>query len=461
MKVESLSRGKKIVYSLGQFGWSLLMGLISTWLVWYFNPPEVSGLAIRIPQGALLGGLTIIGIISAAGRLLDAVTDPWIATLSDRLNHPKGRRIPFMRWGAIPAAILGWLAFVSPVAGESLWNVAFLTLALMGFYVAFTMYVTPYFALVSEFGHTPDEKLDLSTYISLTWFLGFAVSTLVPSVWGIFEQFMDKNTAVQLSLSLFAGAALIFMLIPAYTLDEKRYSHGQPSNESVWQSLKATFANKNFRVFVVSDLVYWFSLTIFQTGIIYFVTVLLVQPEQTAGLILPLSGILSFLCYPLVNLLAKRTGKKRLMVLGFFLFTLAFVYTGVVGPILEGIGIPLGLQAYLIALLTGIPLAIFGILPNAIVADVAESDGIATGQYREGMFFGARTFVQKLGQSLGLLIFSSFLLFGRDVGDDLGIRLAALAAAVLMLGSGFLFFNYREKEVLAGLSATPAPKKEV
>ena len=448
---ESLPRGKKILYSLGQFGWSLMMGLISTWLIWYYNPPDVAGLAIRIPQGAFIAGLTVIGVISALGRLLDAITDPWIATLSDRLNHPKGRRIPFMRWGAIPAAVLGWLTFVSPIAGESLWNVAFLTLTLLGFYVAFTMYVTPYFALVSEFGHSPEEKLDLSTYISLTWFLGFAVATLVPSVWGMFEQFMDRNTAVQAALALFAGVALIFMLLPAYLLDEKRYSHGKSSDESVWKSLAATFRNKNFRVFVISDLVYWFSLTIFQTGIIYFVTVLLVQPEQTAGLILPISGVLSFLCYPAVNLIAKKTGKKRLMIIGFVLFTIAFIYTAVVGSTLEGVGIPLALQAYLIALLTGIPLAIFGILPNAIVADVAEYDGRLTGQFREGMFFGARTFVQKLGQSLGLLIFSSFLLLGRDVGDDWGIRLAALAAAVLMLGSGILFIWYKEREVLAGI----------
>ena len=441
---ERLPLGLKWVYALGQFGWSLLIGLISSWLVWYFLPPDVSGLEIRVPQGAVLGGLTVIGIITAAGRVSDALTDPWIATLSDRLKHPKGRRIPFMRWGAVPAALFCWLAFVSPVPGLSPWNAVFLLFMLLGFYVAYTMYVTPYFALVSEFGHSSNEKLDLSTYISLTWFLGLAVASQAPLIWGALESSMPKTQAVHMTLALLAFVALVFMLIPAFVLDEKRYSRGRPTDESAWTSLRQTFKNRNFRIFVISDFVYWLALTVFQTGIIYFVTVLLVQPEQTAGLILPISGVLSFVCYPLVNVIAKRAGKKRLMLVAFALFALAFLYTALTGSFLDGLGISREAQAYLIAVLTGLPLAVFGILPNAIVADLAEEDGQKTGQFREAMFFGARTFVQKLGQSAGLLGFSSFLLLGRDVGDDLGIRVAAFSAAGLMVVSCIVFAKFRE-----------------
>lgn len=444
-QIENLPLGKKWVYALGQFGWSLLIGLISSWLVWYFIPPEVSGLEIRIPQGAILGGLTIIGIITALGRVVDAITDPWIATLSDRLDHPKGRRIPFMRWGAIPAALFCWLSFVSPVPGESLWNAAFLTLMLLGFYLAYTMYVTPYFALLSEFGHSPSEKLDLSTYISLTWFLGLAAASQAPLIWGALEGSMGKTTAVHLTLALLAFIGLVFMLIPAFALDEKRYSAGRPSKDSAWQSLKTTFRNRDFRIFVTSDFVYWFSLTVFQTGIVYFVTVLLLEPEQTAGLILPIAGVVSFVLYPVVNLIAKRAGKKRLLLLGFLFFAIAFVYTGLAGEVLAGLGISTTIQAFLIAFLMGPPLALFGILPNAIVADLAELDGRETGNYREAVYFGARTFVQKLGQGLGLLVFSSFLYLGKDVGDDLGIRVAAFLSAVLMLVSGLVFLRFRER----------------
>ena len=52
-------------------------------------------------------------------------------------------------------------------------------------------------------------------------------------------------------------------------------------------------------------------------------------------------------------------------------------------------------------------MALLGIIPQAIVADVAEEDAIVTGEKREGMFFAARTFAMKLGQSIAMLVFTS------------------------------------------------------
>ena len=62
-------------------------------------------------------------------RLFDAVTDPIIASISDRWNGVRGRRIPFMSKGAIPAAVFCLLMFVPIVAGESHLNIFWLALA--------------------------------------------------------------------------------------------------------------------------------------------------------------------------------------------------------------------------------------------------------------------------------------------------------------------------------------------
>ena len=63
-----------------------------------------------------------------------------------------------------------------------------------------------------------------------------------------------------------------------------------------------------------------------------------------------------------------------------------------------------------------------GILPQAVVADIAEADRIKTGENREGMFYAARTFAFKLGQSVAMLIFTSLAKVG---SDGLGYRLSA------------------------------------
>ena len=112
---KKLSTGKVWCFAVGQFGWSVLAALISSWLVNYYQPDlitQAAGQPIFIPQGlAILGVLTVLGAITAFGRIFDAVTDPLIASLSDRCKSRAGRRIPFMRAAAIPFALSCILTF--------------------------------------------------------------------------------------------------------------------------------------------------------------------------------------------------------------------------------------------------------------------------------------------------------------------------------------------------------------
>ena len=60
------------------------------------------------------------------------------------------------------------------------------------------------------------------------------------------------------------------------------------------------------------------------------------------------------------------------------------------------------------------------------------------------MFFAARTFAMKLGQSLAMVLFTSI----KGIGSDgLGLRITAAAAAVLCLIGGVILGLYREKDV--------------
>lgn len=442
---EKLPLSKQIAYSLGQFGWSLLSGIIGTYVVFYYIPTSKSGIGIVIPQIAFLGFLTIIGMITMLGRFFDAITDPWIATLSDRSKSKRGRRISFMRNSAIPFAIFTVLVFWTPVQGESYINAIFLTFTLLMHYLFLTMYVTPFFALLSELGHTPEERLNLSTYISITWFLGFAVASQAPTLWNIFVNMgFKKETAILIALSILAAIALVFLLIPVFAIDEKRYCESVPSELKMIESMKATFRNKEFSKFVISDFVYWIAMTTFQNALLYYVTILLDKPEEMLGMLLVLLGVGSFIFYVPVNLLAKKFGKKKLLIFAFFMFAAVYVY----GMFLGKMPIPTTVQAYLLVILASIPMAVFGILPNVVIADIAEYDAKNTGIKREGMFFGTRTFVSKLGQMVSMLILSALLLLNKNGNNELGIRLTALFAAALCIPGLIFLFMYNEKKII-------------
>lgn len=105
-------------------------------------------------------------------------------------------------------------------------------------------------------------------------------------------------------------------------------------------------------------------------------------------------------------------------------------------------------QGYILAVLAAMPMAFLGILPNAILADIAELDAVQTGDRKEGAFFAGRTLLQKFGQSAGVFIFAALTTFGNSPGNDTGIRLSGLVGMTLCLIAAAVFKNYKEEKIL-------------
>jgi len=87
-------------------------------------------------------------------------------------------------------------------------------------------------------------------------------------------------------------------------------------------------------------------------------------------------------------------------------------------------------------------------LPNAILADIAEHDALKSGIKQQGMYFAARTLMQKFGQTFGVILFAMLTTFGKDPGNDFGIRLSGIIAAALCILAGLYFIRYNEKQLI-------------
>jgi len=151
--------------------------------------------------------------------------------------------------------------------------------------------------------------------------------------------------------------------------------------------------------------------------------------------------------YPFVNLLARKFGKRILVLSSFGFYAFVFLYVFFMGPL----PIPPLAQGMILAVSAAVPNAFLGILQNAVLADIAEHDAYKTGIKQEGMYFGARTFMQKFGQTAGLFIFAGLTVFGIDPGDDIGIRYSGVAGMVLCILAVLFFMRYDEKTVLREL----------
>jgi len=445
MPREKLPLIRQLAYAAGMMGWSILTNTIIVMLPYFYLPPSNAKLTPLVPQLLILGALNILSLIAASGRLVDAFFDPFIASLSDKSRHPKGRRIPFMRVAVLPAALFCFLTFHPLVKGESISNAWWLTVTLILFFVSATTYIIPYNALLPEMTETPGEKVKLSSFQQAGFVMGIILSGVINNLADGVQHILpiaDRDTAIQVTVGGLCGLAALIMFIPVLAIDERRYSDSKPSRLPLWSAIRKTFANRNFRYYLISDFSWYMALSIISSGLLYFVKVLLRLPESMSGMLTGVMVVVSLVFYPLINWLAGRWGRKPIVLFSFVLLGGLFIAIYFLGRF------PLSptFQIYALVILAAFPLASLGILPNAILAGIAQRDAARTGENREGMFFAVKYFFVKLGQTLGISLFAWLTIFGKDPGHDQGLRLNGVCGCALCIAAFVFFSRFQEKD---------------
>jgi glycoside/pentoside/hexuronide:cation symporter, GPH family len=440
-----LPLSKQIAYAFGMMGWSIMINLISVILIYLYLPPINSGLPNLITQVVILGVFNIIAIITASGRLVDVIYDLFIAQFSDRSKNPKGRRIPLMKLAILPSVAFCFFIFYPLYERECTDNIIWLTVMLIGFYVSSTTYIIPYNALLPELSPTSEDKVKLSTWQSVGFVFGLGIASnafnltdeLLPAL-----NMESRIAALQLSvliMSLFAGCC---MMIPVLAIDERKYSNAKPSHSPMKEALRQTLTNRNFLLFVVADFSYYISVTIITSGLMYFVTVLLQLDERIGNKLMITMVLISFVFYPIINYLVKRTGKKIIVIISLILLSVTFLGVYFLGKA----RFDPEAQIYALIALTAIPLASFNILPNAILAEIIEKDSQETGENKGALYYAVKYFFVKIAQTIGIALFAMMLIYGKDIGNDLGIRLNGIVGFVLCLLAALIFTRFKEKK---------------
>ncbi|WP_299588085.1 MFS transporter [Mucilaginibacter sp.] len=444
MPVTKLPFPKQLAYACGMIGWSIMTNIIIVMLPYFYLAPSNSGLIPLVPQLLLFGVFNVMAVVLTSGRLVDAVFDPFIASLSDKSHNPKGRRIPFMKWAILPAILFCGLTFCPLVKAESVHNAVWLTFTLIFFFMSVTAYVIPYNALLPELTSTSAEKVKLSSLQQVGFVIGIIIGAMVNNFADLVQNsfhITNRDTAVQYTvwgLCVFAG---LIMLVPVFAIDEKKYSESKPSHLPILQAIRKTFSQRNFKYYLLADFSFYMALSIMSSGLLFFITVLLNLPKSMGGPLMGVMVVVSLVFYPLINYLSKKIGKKPIVLFSFALLSLIFAMIYFLGkfPVSPEV------QVYTLVLCTAFPLASLGILPNAILAEIAEKDAIDTGENNEGMFFAVKYLSVKLGQTLGIALFAFLTVYGIDPGHDFGLRLNGICGFALCLAAFIFFTRFKEK----------------
>ena len=454
--MKQLSNGKIVALCMGDFARGLINGIVTTYLLTFFIPTKAD---TTLPQFFLNAAL-IMAIIRGIGTVIDAITDPWVANLTDNCKSKLGRRIPFMRWSAIPYGLCCLMIFFPPVNGTSYVNAVWVGVLLALYYLFSTLYNIPFSALQAEIVAEPKRRVFLYTMNSLLYVIsnalvfcssmckGMLMGAGIPEIWALRIPFI---------VCCIGGAAAA--LTPAFVIHEQDYIAPKTYSQPIGEALKAIFSYKNFTIITIGYLVMWVAFTFFNTAQVYYITNLLALPDVWVTIVTVISIGVGVCTYPLVNRLARKVGKKPMLLgacityvgLYFAIYNYKTVVTAIGGPAF----------ALVIGFVIAMPIAITNIIPASMFADLAQFDTIKTGQNRAGMFLAARNFVNKLCQSIVVIVCALLLGKGADgtgAATSEGVQATALVACVFVACALGIYFFYNDKEIAEAIKADTESK---
>lgn len=410
----------KVIYGLGDWG-----NTTTSTIFLFFFAFFLTDIARLPPARAAL--------VLLVGGIWDAVNDPVIGVLTDRVRTRWGRRRPFFLFVTLPlAASFSMMWWVPPVGDleKTLWYVV----AYVLFDTCFTLMTVPYGALTAELTEDYDERTELTGWRMGTSMLGGLVAAFfVPVIVGAF--------ALPARGYLVAGAGFALLACGPYLMlfftTKERYASAPRPRTGIFEDLFATLRNRQFRYAAGIYLLAWVTVNLVASLLQYYVTYWLRIPGQLEYVLVVVQGA-ALACVPLVVWLSAKLGKRGAYALA----------AGVWGAVMLGLAflpptlLPL---AYALAALAGLGVAGAHVVPWSMVPDVIEVDEAATGARREGAFYGMVVLIQKSGSAFTLALVQLALSWtGYTAGQDqppsalLAIRLLIGVAPVVLLGLSML-----------------------
>lgn len=449
---KKLPKNKMIRYCLSDIAKGLFNGMIGNYLLYFFQPTKESGILALLPQNKLLGFITVMALLTGVGKVIDAVTDPWVANLSDRCTSKNGRRMPFLKAAAVPYAVSVVMIFMAPFKAGSVANALWVGFFLIAYYVAYTFFFIPRNALIPEV--IPDVKDRVGYYaISTAFFMGSSSFMYAATLFvDMFKKLgFDALWSWRIVFIIFGAIGLICVLLGSTAFKETDYvtSNIKPK-QSLINSAKTIFKNKTFLTFFAGDLFSYISMAFFQTAMLYYITMLLKVPESKAFLVMLVAIAVALCLFPMITSLSKKHGKKTMLVIASVIFTVvfAFIFFGdKIASLVVGYELYLGL---FMGVIVAFPFAAINILPQSAMSDIIQKDSIENGVNREGFFSATKTFIEKIAYSLAMVVVSSVLAIGAPQGETvgmLGVKLTGVFAGVFSLVSLVFFILYNEKDV--------------
>lgn len=417
------------VYGAGALGASVLLQTVLLWLVYFYAPPAGQGVA-RLPP-------TLVGLALAAGRVVNALSNPPVAFWSDRTRTRWGRRRPFIMIGAPGLAACFALLWVPPAAAPGT-VFAYAAATLAGFFFLFSLVMNPYAAMLPEI--TPGGR---GRTVAASWQAGASLGgvgvAMIASPW-LIERWGFGTMGPVLAAFALACLWIVGAGVPAAGLAAANAA-GAPYGAFL-PAVAAVLRQRGFRIYLTALALLWLGTSMVNTTAVYVVTVLMGLPGDQIAVVLGTLFACTVAALPPLARLSRRLGTARALIWTLGTASAVVPLIGTIG--LRGMPFTPPAQGYALIVLAAGPLAALLVLPNVLLADIAEADSVSSGLGREAMFFAVQGLVLNGATALASVLLGVLLSLGYSAGHTLGLRLIPAAAGACTLLALLVFRGYAQ-----------------
>ena len=394
----------KLLYGSGDFGISSVGTMRGLFLAIYLT--DVVGLEPRL---ASWGGLF--------GIIWDAINDPLVGLLTDRMRSPWGRRRPFLLWFAIPFGLSFIILWSAPKWDSQIALLIYVTLSFMLADTLQTLISVPYLSLTPELTRDYDERTKLTSFRSFFQLAGtLAISVVAPNIVnGVVISGGTPQQGYMLAGAIFGAIGAVPLILIALFIKEKTPPEQQVEALPLMATLRVAWQNVPFRYAAGIFMLNWAAgdmiIAVFQHFLRYWVAQgNLIATVNFLGLDIAIVSAffaimmsVSILFIPFWLWVARLRNKREAYILGMGFWVIVQLMFFTIQP---------GQVNYLliIAALTGVGVSAAYVLPDSIFADIIEWDELRTRRRQEGVYFGIRAFIRKL--SGALVVFLALQLLG-------------------------------------------------
>lgn len=501
-----------LAYGIAGFGQNFICTIIGSYLTIFMTDALLFG-ADGVMVGSVTGAIAVAWLMLGT-RIFDALNDPIMGSVVDRTRTKYGKCRPYLKWMAIPIAIMTILCFAPFYKAKSTTTFVIIAVVYVIWSVVYTIVDVPYWGLSTRMTNDTEVRGNMLTVVRLMCTLGAGIVTVfvpiitdavtakfkytaedtalilsdkadaikslmttlseedaVQTFVGTVKAGMEVDNANTLKTTYFICAlVLVVLALPMFYYGFKhtkeRFETDTDANPpTLGHNLKLLFKNKELLLIVLSGVLGGARMVYTYTGGLYFAKYVL-QNEGLYSVITLLVVPGGLVASVLVPWMSKKFTKK-------WSYIAVHLFGGVVMAVMYFVGYdaPWKLVVCAIGLvLLGIPQGVNNIITYAMIGDTVDYLEWKTGERGEGICFAMQTLINKIGMAVGAFIgVISFSAAGIDsetgaiANPTLLWNMLILSGVISMFACAIPMFFYtitekRQREMVAEIEARGTSK---